>query len=82
MEKVYLVIQSWSNDSDFDIQSILVYKNYEDARKEFLKIKEEIKNLNTGYDEIEDSEDYYCESINGEYIYNHELVYIEEQELL
>ena len=82
MEKVYLVIQSWSNDSDFDMENISIYKNYEDARREFEEIKKQIKSYNTGYDEIEDSEDYYCESINGEYIYNHELVYIEEKELL
>lgn len=81
MEKIYLVINAWSNDNAFDMQNVEAFEKYEDAKKSFERIKKEIKSFNTGYDEITDEKDYYCESINGEYIYYHELVYILEKEL-
>lgn len=83
MNKVYLVINSWSCESsgNIDMQKISVFKDYSSAKKEFEEIKEKIQSFNLGYDYIENEKDFYCESIDGEYLYNHELVYIEEKEI-
>ncbi len=84
MNKVYLVIRNWSCESsgNVDMQNIYVFKNYADAYKCFKTEKDEIKSFNTGYDEIVDEDNYYCESVNGEYLYYHELVYIKEKEVV
>ena len=84
MKYVYLVIHDWSCESNgnVDMQSIYVFKNYENAKTKVNEIKEQIINFNLGYDEIEEKEDYYCESVNGEYLYYHELVYIKKKEVL
>lgn len=84
MNKVYLVINNWSSESsgNVDMQSIYVFKDYNNAKVKFNEIKEQINNYNLGYDEIQDEKDYYCESVNGEYLYYHELVYIEEKEVV
>jgi len=84
MNKVYLVINNWSSESsgNVDMQSIYAFKDYNNAKVKFNEIKEQIKNYNLGYDEIQDEKDYYCESVNGEYLYYHELVYIQEKEVL
>ena len=81
MKKVYLVISEFTNDSDSD-RNMYVFKNYDNAKFKFEMIRKEIKNLNLGYDEIEDEKDCYCESISGEYLYYHELVYIQEKDVL
>lgn len=83
LKNVYLVINNWSNERvrQVDIQNISVFHNYEDAKKCFEEKKNEIKSFDLGYDEITDDEDYYCESINGEYLYYHELVYIQKKEI-
>jgi hypothetical protein len=78
---MYLVLNSYSNCSAFDMQSFKLFKNYEDAKKYFEEEKQKIKSFDLGYDEIQDEENLYCESINGEYIYNHELVQIIELEV-
>lgn len=80
MEKVYLVIRNYSCESsgNIDIENIYAFKNYEDAKFCFEKERKEIKSFDLGYDEIEDKKDYYCESVDGEYLYYHELVYIKE----
>lgn len=83
MSKVYLVIRNYSCESsgNIDIQSIEVFSNKDSATIRFREIKEEIKSYELGYSEIEEQENYYCESENGEYLYYHELVYIEEKEV-
>ena len=83
MNKVYLVISNYSNQNsgNIDIQNIIAFDTYEKAKEYFEKEKAKIKSFDLGYDEIEEIEDYYCESINGEYLYYHELVYIEEKEV-
>lgn len=84
LEKVYLVIHNWSCESsgNVDMQDIYVWKDYESAKFQFERIRREIKSYDLGYGEIEDTKDYYCESEDGEYLYYHELVYIEEKEIL
>ena len=84
MEKIYLVIRNYSCESsgNIDIQNIYVFKNYKDAEICFLREKQEIKSYNLGYSEVEEKNDYYCEYENGEYLYYHELVYIEEKEVV
>ena len=84
MNKVYLVIRDWSSgdSGEINMQHIEVWKDYESAKVSFERQKREIKSFETNFDEIEDTKDYYCESINGEYLYYHELVYIEEKEVL
>lgn len=84
MKYVYLVIENYSCESsgNIDIQSVYVFKDYENAKKQFNVVKNNIKHLETGYDEIEEKEDYYCEYENGEYLYYHELVYIKKEEVL
>jgi hypothetical protein len=81
MENVYLVIRNCSCESSgtINMQSIKVFADYKSAKKEFEEQKKEIKNYNLGYDEIEDEKDYYCESVDGEYLYYHELVYIRKE---
>lgn len=80
MDKIYLVITNYANDSDSGID-MSAYKNYEDAKKDFDLCKEDIKSYQTGYDIIEDEEDYYCEYEEGYYSSAHELVYIKELEV-
>ena len=80
--KIYLVRNEWSNESacQVEMESLKAFTTYEKAKEYFESEKERIKSFDLGYDEIEDSKDYYCESINGEYLYNHELVEIREME--
>ena len=80
MDKVYLVITQYVNEggSGTDIGA---FKTYEDAKKDFNICKEDIKSYQTGYDIIEDEEDYYCEYEDGYYSSAHELVYIKETEV-
>lgn len=81
--KIYLVINDYSNESGgmINIQNIQAFNSYEKAKECFENEKKKIKEFKTGYDEIEDEEDTYCESVNGEYLYYHELVYIREVEV-
>lgn len=78
MEKVYVVKNSWCNDCCGDMEKIYVFKTYESAKNKFEEIKKNIQSFELGYDYIEDEKDFYCESIEGEYLYNHELVSVEE----
>lgn len=83
MKKMYLVSNSWSNESGFqtDMQSLRLFEKYEDAKEFFEKLKENIKSRDYGWDMIEEDTDYYCEYLNGEYLYNHDLVRILELEV-
>ena len=81
MEKMYLVIQDWSVGHEVEMASYQLFRKYEDANEYLEKIKEEIKSRDYGWDEKDEMEDYYCEYVNGEYIYNHDLVRIEEMEV-
>jgi hypothetical protein len=80
MNKIYLVITNYANDSGSGID-MSAYKNYEDAKKDFDLSKEDIKSFQLGYNTIEDEKDYYCEYEEGYYSSNHELVYIKELEV-
>ena len=84
MNKVYLVIRDYSCESsgNINIQNIKVFKNYFDAKLYFETEKKEIISFDLNYNDKEDKEDYYCEWESGEYLYYHELVYIEEKEVL
>ena len=83
MNKVYLVIEDYANDSDLISESYVnVFATYEKAKKHFNLVKERIISYDLGYDDIEEKEDYYCEWQSGEYHYYHELVHIEEKEVL
>lgn len=83
MNKMYLVVYSWSEEktSNIDMVSYKLFSDYKNAKKHFNKIKQEIIDCKFNYGEIEESKDYYCESENGEYLYYHELVYIKELEI-
>jgi hypothetical protein len=81
MNKIYLVINDYSNDSGLYIQEIKAFKNYDDAKKQFIDNKELIKSFDTQYNVVEDKEDYYCEYEEGNYAFYHELVYIKELEV-
>lgn len=83
MNKVYLVINHYSNESGgcLDIENITVFGSYEDAKKFFEEEKKNIQSFNLQYSEVDDEDDYYCEWESGEYMYYHELVKIEEKEV-
>lgn len=83
MNKMYLVVYNWSEEktSNIDMVRYKLFNNYEKAKEYFNKVKQDIIDCNLGYGEIEETKDYYCESINGEYLYYHELVYIKELEI-
>ena len=83
MNKMYLVIHNWSFEQtgQLDITNYKLFASYEKAKSYFNKIKEEIKNkdyYNLNYDYIDNEKDFYCESVEGEYLYYHDLVSIEE----
>ena len=82
-DKMYLVVNNWSEEDsgNVDMETFMLFSKIEDARCYFNEKKEEIINNNYGYDNIEEEEDYYCESVNGEYLYYHDLVYIREIEV-
>ena len=81
--KMYLVINDWSNESACQVDMIdyKLFKDYENAKKYYEEQKEKIISFDLDYNEVEEKEDYYCIFENGEYLYNHELVYIKEMEV-
>lgn len=82
MNKVYLVIEDYANDSDLISESYVnVFATYEKAKEYFDKVKQQIISYDLNYDDLEEKENYYCEWESGEYLYYHELVYIEEKEV-
>ena len=83
MNKVYLVVKSWSEERTGNIDMVYykLFKDYEKAKEYFEKEKQTIIDYHLNYDYIEDSKDFYCESVEGEYLYYHELVYIKEMEI-
>lgn len=80
MKKMYLVRVDWSCESsgNVDMYHLELFSTYEKARKYFEKEKQKIIDMQLGYDYIDDEKDFYCESVDGEYLYYHELVSIEE----
>ena len=77
--KVYLVWHNWSYEptGQLDMIDFKVFDTYEKAKNYFNKIKKEIINkdyYNLNYDYIDNQEDFYCESVEGEYLYYHDLV--------
>ena len=83
MKKIYLVIRNYScaDNGAIDEEDIRVFKKRDKAQEYFKKMKKQIVGFNTGYNLIENEEDYYCESMDGEFSYYHELVYIQEKEV-
>lgn len=78
MNKVYLVIESWSSNFENGM-NINVFKNLTDAQKLVREKIDSIKNASDYNTELE--EDYYYEGYNdGEYNENHTSIYIEEKE--
>lgn len=78
MNKVYLVIESWSSNFENGM-NINVFKNLTDAQKLVREKIDSIKNASDYNTELE--EDYYYEGYNdGEYNENYTSIYIEEKE--
>lgn len=77
---IYEVITSWASGCDTGRESAL-FKDYRSARDCFEEKKANIKSFESGYDSIDEDEDFYCEYENGWYNDYHNSVYIQEKEL-
>lgn len=85
MDKVYVLTIESQDLYGMDALENLVFGSLEKAKKQFNKIKEEfIKTLN-GYEEediVEEDELYYLWYKDGNYVYDHYLLRIQEKEIL
>lgn len=79
--KMYLVVRDYTNDWNGGSETFKLFKNKKDAICYLNEQKEEIINNNYGYDFIEEEDNMYCESVEGEYNNFHDLVEIEELEV-
>lgn len=83
---VYIVYKEWVDEDTGVEHENKVFLKENDAKEEFNKIKEELKSFwknefEWDYEEDED-EFYYSAWSSGEYNINHELVMIEEKEII
>jgi hypothetical protein len=77
--KVYTVSEEWGCDDGLFGQSVEVFKTEEKAREYMQQLIKDTEDM--GYDMSEENEDSFSAWKDGDYIYNHTEIVLEEKEI-